>query len=526
MEILEKIKKKESAIKKILGTLFFLIILGFVFSRVTYLFRNTGTDREHVIGIENEDVDMVYIGGSAAFVYWQPLRAWNDFGITSYNLATNSVQAESLQGYIEEAQRTQNPDLFVIGIRAFQYYTDDLDIWEPGIRNASDSMDILSPARISMLKNVFKYREKSEETDWISYYLDIAKYHTNTSNLASESAWKLIENNHVCPDKGFEWIDAYDYVKTPKDFLTDERGELEGNAQKILTDLLDYCRDEKLNVLFVVCPYAISSEDQKKYNTMKDLIESYGFNYLNANEYLDEIGISFDSDFYNVNHVNPIGAKKYTEFLEKYIVDHYSLVDHRNDKNYESWIKDGERFLIEEETHLSRVKNLQDDFKRTEEITEQMVAARSIEEWMQLASGTRYTLLCVQKGPITWTNNIADEQILLQLGLNAEACDYITVIYNNQILNTTIWSHDLIATGNIDHFLSTTYEISIEDEKPKAKVGDENFILQPDGMSIIVFDNGFKRVMGIASIGCGEDGKLTLNYEKVISDDFFANLKY
>lgn len=95
-----------------------------VFFGVTYLFRNTDYSRRHIAGLKQEKVDMVYVGGSAAFVYWQPLKAWNECGYTSYNCATDSIPAESIKAYIEEARKLQNPELFVVGIRAFQYYSD------------------------------------------------------------------------------------------------------------------------------------------------------------------------------------------------------------------------------------------------------------------------------------------------------------------------------------------------------------------------------------------------------------------
>ena len=68
-----------------------------VFFGVTYLFRNTDYSRRHIAGLKQEKVDMVYVGGSAAFVYWQPLKAWNECGYTSYNYATDSIPAESIK---------------------------------------------------------------------------------------------------------------------------------------------------------------------------------------------------------------------------------------------------------------------------------------------------------------------------------------------------------------------------------------------------------------------------------------------
>ena len=156
-----------------LGFCIFVGIIVQVFFGVTYFFRNTDDDRRHIAGLRQEKVDMVYVGGSAAFVYWQPLKAWNECGYTSYNYATNSIPAESIKAYIEEARKLQNPELFVVGIRAFQYYSDEPA--EQGVRNGTDSMDMTSLSRYKILNEYFRNREIPEDTDVLSYYLDIAK---------------------------------------------------------------------------------------------------------------------------------------------------------------------------------------------------------------------------------------------------------------------------------------------------------------------------------------------------------------
>jgi hypothetical protein len=42
-------------------------------------------------------------------------------------------------------------------------------------------------------------------------------------------------------------------------------------------------------------------------------------------------------DFYNVDHVNALGAEKYTTFLEQYLSENYDLPDHRGEPDFETW---------------------------------------------------------------------------------------------------------------------------------------------------------------------------------------------
>lgn len=347
--------------KRILSFTLFSVILLNVFLAATYLFRSYHNyDQIHIRGIKNEkkdSIDMVYIGGSAAFVYWQPLKAWNDCGLSSYLMATNTLQAEMIQYYIEEVQIYQNPQLYVIDVRPFQYWGPDAD--EAGIRNGSDSMGEFSFIRWKMLNAYIGNRNFPENSHRLSFYFDIAKYHTNQDALPSPKNWKAIYSQEPALNKGFEWIDNYANLDHPVGFETDNCVELPYGAIQTLEKLLTYCKSKQLQVLFVVCPYCITKDHQERYNFLQKVIEENGFQFLNTNLYLEEMGLDFSTDFYHIAHVNCFGAEKYTAFLEKYIEANYTLPDHRGEAAYDSWDLDFERFSQEELHHKEVIRSLQ-----------------------------------------------------------------------------------------------------------------------------------------------------------------------
>lgn len=500
-------------LSKIIGFCVFAILLVSIFCKVTYLFRNVGYNRRHIVGIKQEnDLDMVYIGGSAAFMYWQPLKAWNDCGFTSYNYATDTIQAESIKAYVEEVRTCQNPDLFVIGVRAFQYYSDDPE--EAGLRNSTDVMDITSVARYHLLNDYSHNRVLADDTDVASYYFDIAKYHTNTDNLGLSAAWSLSNNEGVSLEKGWEWKNEYAYLEEPVDFHTEEREELPANALKILRELLTYCRDEELNVLFVVCPYYISAEDQAKYNTIGDTIESYGFAYLNANEYYDEMGIDFTTDFYNRNHVNLFGAEKYTEFLENYIVQNYCLEDHRGDSSYDSWNEAYHNFCRKEEENAIIVDGLKKDVEQTIEIVAQMKKAKSLAEWNELAEDARYTLVIVSSGDLSWTQDSADEKVLTDWGLDKDClASQIRVITDNKIEYTNEEDGVCYAEGVLGIWKDIPYQLSVENNECSIVIDGEIMGTEGNAINVIVFDNNYRKVVGNVTLVCGDNKKMEIRYK-------------
>lgn len=113
-----------------------------------------------------------------------------------------------------------------------------------------------------------------------------------------------------------------------------------------------------LCVLFVVSPYVVSAGDEMMFRSMADLIEEYGFDYLDTNLYYEEMELNFSKDFYNDYHVNPYGAEKFTCFLSKYLADHYHIKDRRWEKGLEKWEQEVQACLDYEKVVKSTVDSL------------------------------------------------------------------------------------------------------------------------------------------------------------------------
>ena len=352
----------KASLKRFVGFVAFIFIATHLLLATAYISRNTSDSRFNIVGIKSENnLDMVYIGGSAAYDYWQPLRAWSDCGFTSYTLATSSIQLECIKSYIQWSEQYQDPDIYVIDARPLQYFMPQE--YENGPRNGADSMDFLFPGRFSLLNRYFKYRIIDPDTDVLSYYIDISKYHSNVDNWGSQEAWELIDNERVNHNKGFVWDLEYTYLEEPVGFQTDLRSELSGDHIELLNELFDYSNSLDKEFLFVVCPYVITEQEQQDFNTIEDMIDSRGFEFLNTNEYYDEMGIDFATDFLNGWHVNTFGASKYTVFLGGYICDHYNLPDHRSDPEYSSWNDAATRFFEEDLIYQAQLIQFRRDYE-------------------------------------------------------------------------------------------------------------------------------------------------------------------
>lgn len=328
-------KKNIIAISKIIV---FIILFIIVFIVLTYIMKPINVNLKNITGFYGEpenSLDMVYIGGSAAFVYWQPLKAYEDSGIVSYNFAINSVQAENYIYMIKEILKTQNPNLIVLDARAFQYRDDE--------ERGPDSVRYYNfTTGLPFSKNRYEYIENNVPKylgeDTLAFHFDLIKYHTNRDELDIKTSLKMMLGTYKNEYKGAAIYQRVAPIKK-QDLKTNNRTSLSLETEKILIELLEYIKTIDCEFLFVVSPYSMPKEDIEKFNYIEEKIENNGFKFLDVNEYYDEMQLDFNTNFYDMNHVNIFGAEKYTNFLESYIKKNYNLPDRREDTNYDSWDK-------------------------------------------------------------------------------------------------------------------------------------------------------------------------------------------
>lgn len=245
---------------------------------------------------------------------------------------------------------------------------------------------------------------------------------------------------------------------------------------------------------------------------MADMIQSYGFQYLNANEYYDEMNLDFSTDFYNKNHVNLFGAKKYTEFLEKYISQNYNLENHKGDPAYASWDEAYQEFQKQEEQHAQTVLDLKADVEKSSEIQKQMKEAKSLAEWQKLVSDNRFTLIVAGTQEIRWPKNVADQRVLSDWGLTSDSGRYIRVIKGGEIKYTNAEDEALTAEGVLGIWDDTSYHVSVENEFPVITLNDQQMLTDKTKINVIIFENNYRKMIGSLTLTVNEDGKVEISY--------------
>ncbi len=153
--------------------------------------------------------------------------------------------------------------------------------------------------------------------------------------------------------KGF-----YDYLGTtpitrPDCEMNDDVVPMPNKEEYYYRMIIEYCQEQGIPLMIMVSPDGWYNDlSRGHYNYAREIAEEYGVEFIDYNEYYDEIGINFQTDFGDIGHLNYLGNRKFTQVLGEHLVDEYDLVDRRGDTTglYDSW---HENYLMLE----SRVDN-------------------------------------------------------------------------------------------------------------------------------------------------------------------------
>ena len=316
----------------VFSAIFILLLIG-----VSYMLRTNGDVKDRFSGFyaeKNDTLDIVMIGSSPVFPYYAAPKLWGEAGIAMYPLSSNVQRPVAMKYLVEEAEKSQSPDLYIFEMRMFTMNDDGLRENMAYTRGVTDNL------RYSYLryKTIQAMVPEDAGEERISFYLDIMKYHTTWKMLALSSEWANMTYHKSNPLKGYVFKDEVAPCVMPECGGMDGTTGIPSERESYLRDLMDYLRTEGKDALFIVSPYGESPKEQQMYNYMEEIAASYGYPFLNMNDHYEDIGIIFEEDFADYgSHTNAVGAEKCTDFLKEYLQEHYDFEDRRGDAMYSSW---------------------------------------------------------------------------------------------------------------------------------------------------------------------------------------------
>ena len=105
-------------IHRILRVVAFILLLILVITAVSEPLVSVSSIDYHLIAgfyeEPEESLDAVYIGSSNCFVFWNPLFAWEEYGICVYPFASSAQPFYAAEYLIKECRKTQPDAVYII----------------------------------------------------------------------------------------------------------------------------------------------------------------------------------------------------------------------------------------------------------------------------------------------------------------------------------------------------------------------------------------------------------------------------
>ena len=333
-----------------LRVLVFLLIAALLFVYLNQVFSigNTDASKEIIRSFyeeEEDTIDVMYMGTSATNRYYNPGQAYEQAGIAAYDFAVMGMPMFFMPALIDEVEKTQEPQLYIIEIR--NVLKSKNEVTDAHIRRVTDSMKF-SADRFRAVNIALDYTAGAQgelsniDDEKLSYYIPIIKYHSRATS-GELSAGDVFLTSGQSAVKGYVLSTMTVTQKAQTESVySDKTGELAPEMEAAFEETLDRCeqlKKEGKEVLFVLSPYVVKEGEMDKFNAAAEMIREHDFEFLNCNDeaVLEDMGIDWETDFYNSKHVNYQGAEKYTAYLTEYIKDNYEIPDRRGDEAYSSW---------------------------------------------------------------------------------------------------------------------------------------------------------------------------------------------
>ena len=286
---------------------------------------------------EKDSLDVIFVGASDVFTGYSAGLAYGEYGFTSYPYAVDANNFRFFKSQIKEVLRTQQPKCLVIETTGTSgAFTESMDDEQLAVMRQYTDIMPLSKNKIDTI-NEFVTKDK------ITYYVP-AFVHCGKMNNFEDTIVKYSQSF-----RGYTYLKGivttnskqkYDKIWNVNDDL--EPKALPEKGYSIINDLLDYCETLNCKVIFTRFPHRITNGDEydklKQENEIVRVITSRGFDFINLDHAVKEIGLDLENDFYSDSHLNAHGQVKLTRYFSKILSEKYGVgKSELSSQNTERW---------------------------------------------------------------------------------------------------------------------------------------------------------------------------------------------
>lgn len=368
----------------------------------------------HFYELDRDTVDVLVLGSSHSFVSFSNGTLWDEYGIASYNLGGAMQPLWNTYYNLEEALKTQTPELIVLEgfCTCFNIeYSSEGDV----IKNTYGMK--WSPTKFNAIKTSVPTEQAPD------FLLDYGRYHNRYSSLSKSDFTfdydvQTADSNWLGEDwKGQFLFSTNTPLNIPDVSSVDYESPMVPKAETYYRKIFELANSKNIPIVVVLAPYEISESEQSVFLYAEKIAHEYGAGFINCNLLLDEIGIDPASDFHDFWHLTAKGASKFSSFIGEYLTSNYTISDRRGNPKYYSWEK-------------------WSDFSRQYEFASTIRDTSTLNDMQGLLDNPNYWTI-ISSSESESPSSAITENFLQNLGLNNHTPKGIWLVQDHQILYGT-----------------------------------------------------------------------------------------
>ena len=468
--------------KRIIKCILFLVILALTAGSLFHAFTpddGSSVLPEDFFRKDKDRFDVLFLGTSKIKQGVYPMKLYEEYGISSYNLGTGDQTAALSYYLLKDVIERQHPKMVILEVGMGDYestYQGPEDV-----HYITDHMPFFAKTKFDLIYGVRK------QTDGIDRFrVPWYEYHSRWTELS--------EADFIHEKSGAaygSWVQAQ--VRNAR-YLTPAEPDASYVLPEIVTDYMEkivrLCEEKNTQLAFLVMPRFESDYLPEELYT-DPLSEAYaierfaGEHDLPCLNYYDKaqaLGLDCAADTWDGMHLNVNGAEEFTAILGEELEERFDLPDRRNEPGYEFLAKDYEEYL-----HYRTRRALATDNRAGSYF------ARLIDTY----DTENYLYILTAAGDTTKSMTETGRQSLVDMGVaNVESAAgnhaYIAVIDHGSVVYETN-DFELTTdyyTDRVDGFEVTVLSQSAEDGSAAQAIVDmNNYVLEGSfGLNVVIYD--------------------------------------
>lgn len=282
-------------------------------------------------------VDVLFFGTSMIHANVNPTVIWETSGIRSYVLSGSAQSLALTPWYLEEALKTQHPRVVVLDVRGLLNESHEQTERQKRVNYT------MMPAGVSKLRAMVADLPPQE---WTRYWVPLEQFHSRWIELG-RGDFNPLKHCGKRPDSFFGYrlvdrVEAQQVSRSRKSFDADIYDE----NYRLTSQFIETASGAGAQVLLLVSPTSQPDFYAEWLPRLEaDIARDYpNVSLLSAQDRVEEIGLSYESHYYDASHLNRLGAERYSTWLVGELRERYGSATETSEAWEAVWQRESARY--------------------------------------------------------------------------------------------------------------------------------------------------------------------------------------